>query len=106
MKTKATRKMQTKGVRPRPDQIEALETLMERDPELDWSKAVRRGLDLFLAERLRAQAEQVASLFQGVSASPSHVAQARQSAAQAGTSRTSAHEAERRARSSNPRAHS
>jgi len=50
--------MQTKGVRPRPDQIEALEQLMELDPELDWSKAVRRGLDLFLQERaaqLRAQ---------------------------------------------------
>jgi hypothetical protein len=25
--------------------------LIELDPELDWSKAVRRGLDLFIAER-------------------------------------------------------
>src|SRR6476620_4875684 len=41
----------TKGVRPRPDQIPALEFLLELDAELDWSKVVRRGLDLFFAEQ-------------------------------------------------------
>jgi hypothetical protein len=50
----------TKGIRLRTDQMEALERLMGLDPELDWSKAVRRGLDLFLAEheqRLKAKGE-------------------------------------------------
>jgi len=79
MKTKATRKMQTKGVRPRPDQIAALERLMETDPELDWSTAVRRGLDLFLAERMRAglpaRVEEVVSTLEGPSARPSGAAQ-------------------------------
>jgi hypothetical protein len=42
---------QTKGIRLRVDQVEALERVMQLDPELDFSKAVRRGVDLFLAER-------------------------------------------------------
>jgi hypothetical protein len=41
----------TKGIRLRIDQMEALERLFIIDPELDWSKAVRRGIDLFIAER-------------------------------------------------------
>jgi len=65
--TDAKRKLQTKGIRPRPDQIQALGRLMELDPELNWSKAVRRGLDLFIAERLTAQANQAvaAALYLG-----------------------------------------
>jgi hypothetical protein len=56
--TDAKLKLKTKGIRPRPDQIQALGRLMELDPELNWSKAVRRGLDLFIAERTTAQANQ------------------------------------------------
>ena len=41
----------TKGIRLRNDQIEALEQEFLLDLELDWSKAVRRGIDLFLSER-------------------------------------------------------
>ena len=42
---------QTMGVRLRKDQIEDVNRLMDSDPELDFSTAVRRGLDLFIAER-------------------------------------------------------
>lgn len=40
----------TKGVRPRPDQESAMKRLMELDPELTWSGAWRKGLDLFIAQ--------------------------------------------------------
>lgn len=40
----------TKGVRPRPDQEEAMERILELDPELDWSTAWRKGLDMFIAQ--------------------------------------------------------
>jgi hypothetical protein len=42
---------QTMGVRLRKEQVEELQHLMDSDPELDFSKAVRRGVDLFIAER-------------------------------------------------------
>ena len=41
----------TVGVRPRKDQMEKLKELYELDPELDFSEAVRRGLDMFIAEQ-------------------------------------------------------
>ena len=45
---------QTKGIRLRVDQIEALERLMQLDLELDFSKAIRRGVDLFIAKERAA----------------------------------------------------
>lgn len=41
----------TTGIRLRKDQMDDLQQLMNGDPELDVSKAVRRGVDLFIAER-------------------------------------------------------
>jgi hypothetical protein len=52
----------TKGIRLRLDQMEAIERLMQLDPELDWSKAVRRGLDLFIVERTGEPQDQRARL--------------------------------------------
>jgi hypothetical protein len=51
-----THKNQTQGFRPRLDQVKTMQRLMELDLELDWSKAVRRGLDLFFAEKMKQQA--------------------------------------------------
>ncbi len=65
----------TKGIRLRVDQIAALEQLFSIDPELDWSKAVRRGIDLFLTEvstRLNSQpAVSMPQVFQSISSAVS-----------------------------------
>jgi hypothetical protein len=47
---------ETQGFRPRVDQVETMKRLMELDLELDWSMAIRRGLDLFFAEKMKQQA--------------------------------------------------
>jgi len=57
----AARKLSTKGIRPRSDQIEKLERLMEHDPELTWSIAIRRGLDMFITERMGMLAQSKSS---------------------------------------------
>ena len=44
------RKEETRAARLRPDQIDAIERLIEIVPELDWSSAIRRGLDLLIRE--------------------------------------------------------
>jgi hypothetical protein len=49
---KAARKDETRGVRPRPDQIDDLDRLQRERPELEltWSRLIRRGIDLAIAE--------------------------------------------------------
>jgi hypothetical protein len=41
------------GFRPRADQVKTMEKMMKLDKELSWSVAIRRGLDLFFAEKGR-----------------------------------------------------
>lgn len=38
----------TKGVRVRPDQVERIEKLRKKYPDLTWGSALKDGLDLFL----------------------------------------------------------
>jgi hypothetical protein len=38
----------TKGIRLRNDQMEALDKIFIMEPELDWSKVIRQGLDMWL----------------------------------------------------------
>jgi hypothetical protein len=49
---KADKKYETRGVRPRPDQIITLDRIQRERPELEltWSRLIRRGLDLAFAE--------------------------------------------------------
>jgi len=44
------RKEQTRAARLRPDQIDVIERFIEAFPELDWSSAIRKGLDLLVRE--------------------------------------------------------
>jgi len=48
------RKEKLRAARLRPDQVDAVERLIHVVPELDWSSAIRQGLDL-LIEKLSAE---------------------------------------------------
>jgi len=69
MKARSTRRPRfsdiTRGIRLRLDQEQALSQEMVLDPELDASKAIRRGLDLFLAERKRLREVEVYPVITG-----------------------------------------
>lgn len=65
----AAPKLRTKGIRPRPDQIDKLTELMKLDPELTWSIAIRSGLDLFINSRMGQIAQTHPQVFRSISAS-------------------------------------
>ena len=59
MKMRKRRKLSkvTSGFRLWEDQLVSVDLLMEQDSELKMSKAVRMGLDMFIASRSQQQSE-------------------------------------------------
>src|SRR6516164_7024555 len=104
------RKEETRAARLRPDQIDAIERLIEIIPELDWSTAIRRGLDL-LIQVLRSEVAQTQPpswppVFPSITSPPPRGAHMWNYETVASKARSPAHPTGRPTRSAKAKAHS